>query len=1555
MLKQYSNLTSSPKVEIVTKTVQLNYICVKATFSLYDSQDNFGRTYFQVVLSNMTDNAILSLYQLTPTNLNDINESNINTYLNNLISLWQVSKKDEPFYETIDITKLVQNNKSSSSFSIYFIVSFDPLDKLTFDIPSKTEKIIFGELYNPNHESYIHEKIEQDIGYVGKGSVDLYNLSLFFQIINVSTTGKAPVTLSTIYNEKRSGFFGEHCPADFEYNALVLDDYVLIENPIGDHLYYQKTTVEELKNKYHLKPFKESGSFYINITDYSYIIFSPNKVNFSIINKDNSRIEFNGYTLDKKILTPLSIVRKVTSKTTIEYISSNNKVISIKSNDNDVINLIYNNNNLISKIVYGKMNYLLLEYTSINGKFLLSTVKYCNNNNPTEKEIVQNVAKYEYQSLAPYLLTFAYDKDTLQGYSYEYLNNKIHDISSKLYLSSSVNQSINIINKNNITTITNQLNEATYYYFDNYGLCYLKSDQYGNVLMKKYQDSDIGRYPYNIGESNLEKNVCDILLNGNFDNEDIEEDFKWKIEQNSIGNIEKSLGFNGKKSLRIYNITSSTFEIYETIENINSYIGKTIYFKGYVRGKGTISIKIKLDNNNYVINKDLNNIWEDIYINDINLSNTKSIKVSIIASKETDVRLSNFSLCLDEASTRDNFINNGKFNDLTTNWNMKNFTDNDIVTNQVLLEPLNKIFSKAIKITGKIDQVKSIEQKIDLSGGALEELLFSFFSKVDISRNDYFVSYIKVEYINLKEKVYSFDINRNIYEYQLVSQSIITLDAYKSVTIGLEYRGKNTIYLSDFGLYKESFGSYYSYSKQNTLTEIASGTATTNLDIDDNSRLKRIVDATGEIYQYEYDNIVKITDSSGNEFSFSYDDNNFLCKTLITTKNKKTISSTKTNDENGNILLMKDYDGTTQAFEYDDKDRLIKANSSRGIVNHYQYDDKDRIEKKIYDIETETITHQFNYNKYDNYNKISIEDIQSYNYNQYDSWGNYKEIRLDNEILTKLNYYVYSNYYTGLISNKIYPNGTYTFTYDSLNRLQKITYIDKDIVSYNYDKYNKLTNKTEVNRNDEQDIYVTTYSYDKDQNVIKKQIKSKFLSEVTLNEYDNLGNIQQKSIIPDSLEILNYNYVYDYEYNEYKSGGYFSRLETSFLEDIVFEDTILKYGEAPILNSVNLEKDISINRKVIKFTKNTSSLAFQTSSINCNRMKISDGNDSFNEEEWQNKFKTYKELYVWVRIDSLTNSTSLEKIISLGDDTKEIANVSIKNNGEVIYSYNNQEVSTFWIKAKEWNLIGLALEETTLSTKLHYFINQYYNSCDLSGKYVSNITRIMFGNYHNSNVTNEQLSGGTLLSMPFDILYIGIGTYSHNQESYRGIYNEGYKYVFSRDVNPSSGVIYYNHNAYKGMDVIPLNGNLTSIKGLKPLEYTYQDNSFKIKKTKLFKLDNKRFEDDKEYTNRHIYGSYKEEIGLEGKNKSLLAYDFGLKKEGTISLRFKCDFISGYQRYLTRTILCSPTKDNGSHKLVVYIDNDNEKIKIGINRHTFSTTLNVLPETWHLFTIMGYI
>ena len=124
---------------------------------------------------------------------------------------------------------------------------------------------------------------------------------------------------------------------------------------------------------------------------------------------------------------------------------------------------------------------------------------------------------------------------------------------------------------------------------------------------------------------------------------------------------------------------------------------------------------------------------------------------------------------------------------------------------------------------------------------------------------------MEISYTILGNKTYSFKIGTNVREYEKVIQSIITESSYNKVTVGVKYLGKSDLILTDFGLFKEEFGNYYSFTENKALTEIASGANNLDIEYNKKDKVKRITSETGEVYEYTYDdlgNITLITDSS---------------------------------------------------------------------------------------------------------------------------------------------------------------------------------------------------------------------------------------------------------------------------------------------------------------------------------------------------------------------------------------------------------------------------------------------------------------------------------------------------------------------------------------------------------------------------------------------------------------------------------------------------------------------------------------------------------------------
>ena len=133
MPTRFSNLTTKPCVSIESKKIELDnskiiFQCIKATFSKFETNDNFGRTFFKVSLNEMTSNVSLSLYKLNITSLSTINETNINNYLGDQLLLFGVTQKDGIVYEDVDGNEMFQTFELTEFDGTYYY-SLEKIDQ----------------------------------------------------------------------------------------------------------------------------------------------------------------------------------------------------------------------------------------------------------------------------------------------------------------------------------------------------------------------------------------------------------------------------------------------------------------------------------------------------------------------------------------------------------------------------------------------------------------------------------------------------------------------------------------------------------------------------------------------------------------------------------------------------------------------------------------------------------------------------------------------------------------------------------------------------------------------------------------------------------------------------------------------------------------------------------------------------------------------------------------------------------------------------------------------------------------------------------------------------------------------------------------------------------------------------------------------------------------------------------------------------------------------------------------------------------------------------------
>ncbi|MDL2292912.1 hypothetical protein LJC17_04940 [Acholeplasma sp. OttesenSCG-928-E16] len=149
----------------------------------------------------------------------------------------------------------------------------------------------------------------------------------------------------------------------------------------------------------------------------------------------------------------------------------------------------------------------------------------------------------------------------------------------------------------------------------------------------------------------------------------------------------------------------------------------------------------------------------------------------------------------------------------------------------------------------------------------------------------------------------------------------------------------------------------------------------------------------------------------------------------------------------------------------------------------------------------------------------------------------------------------------------------------------------------------------------------------------------------------------------------------------------------------------------------------------------------------------------------------------------------------------------------------------------------------------------------------------------------------------------------------------------------SNAVMYYNHDVYKDMELITLNGTLLSTDCKKPKKYLFTEGGYSALKAKVFEYD--------DTLKRHVYSSYSNYSSSEGYGKSLLSYEISLESLSTVLIWVKPHSL--YQADQREILLF---KNNNGIEISVFLDSNN---KININQEQYNVGLT--EDEWNMVVI----
>lgn len=1505
---------------------------------------------------------------------------------------------------SFDISKIIRRAIKNNKTEVYLRVKNTSNTNFTIkdvELLSADEVILQGYSFEAKgmNEAFYYD--QQEMGTAGISNINLFTgKNILINELYSTIEEKMPISVSHVYIQdnyvsNKTGLFGRGTKASFEYDLIKTNEELELIDSFNNSSYYVKIGISDAQ--YLRLNISEdfTGDIYYNNVDSSFALFNNNKYAFNDTNGNIMEFDIIGGELS------LKSIETVSGEKTAFIRNSSNKVVSIQRNKtySSVVSIKYNANNYISEIRFEKEKKLFeFSYTNNSLKeikvFDYETTIASNSPEQITKELLGG-AKYSYNS---YGLISASDTLTLFGYNFEYFTNgKIKKTQISVNNGSELGESSLYEYNDQVTKITSNYGDVSMYYFDALGRNKLIMDKYGSTVSYNYDEIKDGISSNLIGESNVQTHSKNMIENHSFDADDNISDglLGWELTK---GNQTKLFiehdGVYGEKCLLVDKHNLENVKIKQKITNP---LTGTQTLRGFIKYLGIDGLPIENDdviaqmNVKYSRNETISipsgssssgstsSTTEVVHYNkshkaDLTFANGKwqefsvsfdipsgaydlDLEIELIMSgKEAKIYFDDLQLidATGESKHRYNYVENGYMEFIQNNkpkgWT---FTDVNISMINELVSPYHasNLGEKVVHLKPKANKTAIMKKNVPMIGNAGDELIFSLLAKSYATVGDIFSAYLKIHYTDTDTyQTFNFDFESLYTDWQVLTRSITAEYPYDSIEVGVKYDGLNGASFDAIQLYKDSYGKHYNYNEKGGLIEASNSEGgSSTIEYDDKNQIKEVSDESGDNYKYTYDdkNRIKTTkDIYGNVVSYDYDENGNKTKSLLENHSKTEKFMTEiTYDENNNPITEVNERRETTSNTFDELNKLITSIAPNGLKTNHKYNAYGELTEKYSKLGLADLKGKYIYDQKGQVTKIEADDHVSYNF-EYDSFGNVTKILVDNHVFAKYTYKRIGNINTGLVETQQFGDSgdKYKFRYDSKRRLDRIQLNSTTIVSYKYTDTDQVSEVFDSSNNTK--YY---FSYDLKGKLIKVTSKDATIKYT----YDNLDSVQ-KTVIKIDEEVRDFDFEYKYEHNEYNLEGYIQRLDKAFKDDIILANHYAdgKYGTKQLLRSVKYNQALNI----YSFTKTHENLTLSLENVNSLRKSDYSRGSYFSSYKWNNDFKTNKNMYLWIKPKTTFGT---QELLHLKEDNEKLITIGLNSAGKLTVKHletNKSVDNNLKLELNKWNLLGFNLKQNDNDVQLLLSINGISQVIGLDDTkeedstdkpLVEQLNQVTIGNNLKNN-THSSTGNNPIsnLNMPYDIFMIGVGAYEQSNDSFKGIHSEGIKYIGQTIVNgeSSSGVTYYNHQLYKGLDVITLNGSLESQRGNKPVSFTYTDKSYKVDKTQIFKLDETDIMKQGAFSHtirKHVYGSYDGLYNLTPGNKSKLIYDLGLRKKGTMSVRFKLDEdINQSQRYVLST------HSNSNEKIGIFIDGSNE-LKLILNGSEKSTGFIVSNKEWH--------
>ena len=1597
------DMTGTTPVVVVNRGGLYNFnkgvlLFVKLDMDLAKTNNRLGEGYFDIIGDLNLD---IKDIRLLKTNLNNIYDDTILAAAQSISIDENVEdriiiegKKSTDFAINnisrfrFDISKLVGELNYEDRYQIIFAVAVKALKSDTkFSIYNPEEIKEQAEICGVNitrvsglNNLYKYDK--KEIGPVTE-YINLFTGSLITIIKTVSTkSNKTPLGLNIAYNrgkENSLNLINNRLTTSAQYEIVKNSDIYYIEDYTGARKYYYLKTIsksQELIKMLGIKHLEGYQTFYLCEEDYSYLLENQNGeiTEIKVYNKTDDLVEFtisNGLTKIKKIKTKTS---------DIIYRWTNNKLTTILDNLNtsDKLYISYDELSRIKEIKTNQQqNYkVTISYTSGGYEFTYyindlqaSKLVYEDGNNEltinyhktygvTEEDKIVTIHKNSF---------LIYDRVELSESQIKVANEEVKVTAKKYYEY-----------YKGLTKSTDIFGNKLYYYFGNAGTCEMIMD--GKARIKSYEYSNNFEIPRLIRESDVQNNGKCLIENASFESDNNlfeKETLGWKISGNVASKLEvRRGGVYKQRYLHISHEEDETIVITQDLKNIEQNNYELVGFVKLKQTEENNKVKLKLAlKGSYNLNQNTVNYQKKVEetketINFKKLTTGKltlpegitNLKMQIeitITGGKGEVSLDDFKLYPNENNSIDNIIENGHLesikNQLPIGYKFENIstdrTVDGIVFNDCRDEHLPVLGNYVMHFSSCIEDTninKTMTKEIKIRGKANDVYTFSAFGKGEVTSNQTFKISVIATKSSIRVGYKEIEFRKNFDQWQAVIGQMETTGTYDKIVVKISYNGTKDVYVDCIQLRNSSYGINYSYDKSGNLSEIIENNKSINLLYGDNNALKKVINANGTSYDLEYNeegNLKEIKNVNGIKIEYIYDNNQNVTETKVYNNQECLYSTKATYDSNNNKTSTTDEFGKITRYEYEKVNTIKNIKYSNQLIKEYKYDELDNLKKVLMSKKSGSTTNNLQVNEIAGYNALNdivgIGELRGTRYTYtYDKYGRIVEIACgeNNKTLEKYGYKERSNtYIDSIIYEHELGNNTGKKTkyyYDDEDRVIKITKQAEDeeeIINYQYDEMGNVSQAQEVKNGTEH-----YYSYNEDKLI--RYINSN--DEQIEYEYDKLNNVQSINYRDNQYQ-RTYDYFYDYETTNKTITSYFNKLNEKYQNEIVLAGKTGNgmYGLYQKENTAKINSEKNYDTYVFK--DKYDSISYDLDTANVNR-----ANNDFKSE-----FISDKTILLWILPTSQT-IVGQENIIILGKNivdsqgsltNKSIANLYVTEDGKLAYRTSGSTTlkgeTTSMLKPNEWNLIGISINRKNQSKKTYckIMLNEEITSSFEIDEKVEDIKYLTIANKLETNTTiqttSNQNPNDNLLKIPFELSMIMIGIDQYTQSDIKQIYREGKEVLTANISTQGYGMSYEQKDKIKeGYELISLNGNAVSTNGRVPtinktVELTSND------KDGMFITDT--------ILKRMVY--YNNITKTNQNALSVLAYELGLKEEGTVSLRFK------YDEKLARNNNTIITFKKEQTEILSFYFNESKNLKVSINGKEVASNI-IISEDWNSLT-----